>query len=691
MDEFLQSILQSDFMPHGHCYMWQPEILWLHVVSDSLIALSYYSIPFALLILVRQRKDLAFDKVFILFGAFILLCGTTHVLAIWTVWHGTYRLTGVVKMITSIFSVLTAIVLWPTIPRVLALPSNEKLSMVNEKLSKEVVMRKEAEDELLRHQNKLEELVDLRTEELEHINRQLRNEIKRREHYEKKIRESEERYQDMYHKYHDLYEHAPDMYVTVEPTSGRITDCNQTTADELGFSKSALLGEPLFNYCTPVSLESASEAFRTLRQNGVVKNAEFQLQRKNGSFMDVMLKAVDAYNPDGERIASHASLRDVTALNVAKEAVRESVARITAIVDHAVDAILTIDDRGIIESFNPAAENIFGYQAHEIIGQNVKRLMPEPYQHEHDQYLTNYRETRHKKIIGIGREVKGQRKDGVIFPIELSVSELEINGERLYTGIIRDITERKRLEQIKDEFVSIVSHELRTPLTSINGSLGLISSGMSGDLPEMVVEMVTIAKRNCERLIRLINDLLDLQKMESGMFEIAFEKVNLIQLISQAKEGITGFSETHQVQIVLDSELEALWIEADPDRLLQVLVNLLSNATKYSPPQGIVHVQVVSEEDRVRVNVIDHGSGIPDEMRDRIFEKFMQADSSIKRSKGGTGLGLNISRRIINMHGGSIDFECAPDKGTVFYFVLPITQDAANLSLLSETAAHHQR
>lgn len=579
-------------------------------------------------------------------------------------------------MITSIFSVLTAVVLWPIVPKVLLLPSNEQLSEVNEKLSEEVMMRKDAEDELLRHQNRLEEIVDLRTEELERINNKFRKEIERREHYEKKIKESEERYQDMYHKYHDLYEHAPDMYVTLEPNSGRIMDCNQTVADELGYTKGALLGEPVFNYCTPVSLETARDAFRTLKENGIVKNAELQLQRKDGSFMDVMLKAVDAYNPEGERIVSHASLRDVTALNVAQEAVRESVARITAIVDHAVDAILTIDDKGIIESFNPAAERIFGYEAHEVIGQNVKKLMPEPYQHEHDQYLSNYRATRQKKIIGIGREVKGQRKDGTTFPIELSVSELEINGERLFTGIIRDITKRKKLEQIKDEFVSIVSHELRTPLTSINGSLGLIASGMSVDLPEMIIEMVTIAKRNCERLIRLINDLLDLQKMESGMFEIACEKIDLIKLIAQAKEGITGFAETHNVHIELDAELDACWVEADPDRLLQVLVNLLSNATKYSPPEGTVQVQVIAEGDHVRVNVIDSGSGIPEKMRDRIFEKFMQADSSITRSKGGTGLGLNISRRIITLHGGAIDFESVPGEGTVFYFILPTTQGA---------------
>lgn len=678
-------------MPHGHCYMWQPEILWLHVVSDTLIALSYYSIPFALLVLIKRRKDLAFGKVFLLFGIFILLCGTTHILAIWTVWHGTYRLTGIVKMLTSIFSVLTAVVIWPIIPKVLEIPSNKQLSDVNEKLSEEVMMRKEAEDELLQHQNKLEELVDLRTGELERINQQLRKEIQRREHYEKKIRESEERYQDMYYKYHDLYEHAPDMYVTVEPVSGRILDCNQTTADELGFTKGALLGEPLFNYCTPVSLESASNAFRTLKHNGIVKNAELQLQRKDGSFLDVMLKAVDAYNPDGERIASHASLRDVTALNVAREAVRESVARITAIVDHAVDAILTIDDKGTIESFNPAAERIFGYEANEIIGQNVRRLMPEPYQREHDQYLSNYRETRDKKIIGIGREVKGLRKDGVTFPIELSVSELEVNGEHLYTGIIRDITERKRLEQIKDEFVSIVSHELRTPLTSINGSLGLIASGMSGDLPEMISEMVTIAKRNCERLIRLVNDLLDMQKMESGMFEIVCEKVDLIQLISRAREGLAGFSEEHEVQLVLDADVEAFWIEADADRILQVLVNLLSNAIKFSPSQGRVRIQVITSQDSVRVNVIDNGEGIPDEVRDRIFEKFMQADSSIKRSKGGTGLGLNISRRIITMHSGTIDFESTPGEGTVFYFILPVTQDAPILEELTETAGHDQR
>jgi PAS domain S-box-containing protein len=549
--------------------------------------------------------------------------------------------------------------------KVLKLPGSRELRQVNDQLRKEVEMRKLAEEELLRHQEKLEGQVESRTYELEIINEQLLLGMERREAIDQKIKESEQRY-------HELYEQSPDMYVSVEPVSARIRECNQTMADELGYSKEALVGEPIFNYCTSSSMDKASRVFGDFKESGLVRNAELQLQRKDGSHIDVMLKAVAVYDDEGEMIASRASLRDVTALKVAREAIQEGVARIIAIVDNAVDAIITIDDGGIIESFNPAAERIFGYEAYEVIGQNIKLIMPQPYRDEHDHYLDNYRETGMKKVIGVGREVEGQHRNGHTFPLELSISELNVNGKHLYTGIVRDITKRKMLEQVKDEFVSIVSHELRTPLTSINGSLGLITSGMVEGVPETLMEMVGIAKRNCERLIRLINDLLDLQKMESGGFEIVREPHELEDLLLQSMEAIEGYAETQEVVIKLDDDSESCGVQVDSDRMLQVMTNLLSNAAKFSPRDGTISVRAHVLEDRVRVSIHDDGDGIPLEMYDRIFEKFQQADSSIRRTKGGTGLGLNITKRIVEMHGGTIAFESAPDAGTTFFFELPL-------------------
>jgi CheY-like chemotaxis protein len=240
-----------------------------------------------------------------------------------------------------------------------------------------------------------------------------------------------------------------------------------------------------------------------------------------------------------------------------------------------------------------------------------------------------------------------------------------------YYGLFTDITELKRIDRMKTEFVSTVSHELRTPLTSIRGSLGLIAGGMAGVLPEAAKGLVEIAKNNCERLIRLINNILDTEKIESGKMKFELKVVELQSLVAQAITANEGFAAQHQVSIALITAGEAVRVNADSDGLTQVLTNLLSNAVKFSPSGGSVDVSVARNEDRVRVEIRDHGPGIPEEFRARIFQKFSQADSSDSRQKGGTGLGLNISRAIVERLGGTIGFDTDAGVGTVFFFELP--------------------
>jgi PAS domain S-box-containing protein len=203
-------------------------------------------------------------------------------------------------------------------------------------------------------------------------------------------------------------------------------------------------------------------------------------------------------------------------LNAATQIAEDREERISAVVATVPDGIVTIDSLGNIETFNPAAARIFGYAAEEAIGQNVKFLMPEPYYSEHDGYLKKFAETGEKSIIGNGRDVFGRRKDGSTFPMALSVSEMNVGGKAMFTGVVRDITESQRAEKMKAEFVATVSHELRTPLTSIKGSLGLIRSGSLGELSDKLKSMLDIAYSNSDRLIRLINDILDIEKIEAG-------------------------------------------------------------------------------------------------------------------------------------------------------------------------------
>jgi signal transduction histidine kinase len=252
-----------------------------------------------------------------------------------------------------------------------------------------------------------------------------------------------------------------------------------------------------------------------------------------------------------------------------------------------------------------------------------------------------------------------------------------IKGQIETRGLLRALRyagERKRLERLKDEFVSTVSHELRTPLTSIAGSLGLLTGNVAGSLPKSAERLLEIAHTNSVRLVRLVNDILDIEKLESGHVAFDFRKIPVRALVDQTVDAIRGFAEGHRVKVRIEAAGVVDDIRADTDRLAQVVTNLLSNAIKFSPPGGEV---VIAVEKQVEINAVcitvrDHGPGISVDFKSRIFEKFAQADATNARRKGGTGLGLSIAKQIIDRLGGEIGFADAPGGGTIFYVELPI-------------------
>jgi PAS domain S-box-containing protein len=237
--------------------------------------------------------------------------------------------------------------------------------------------------------------------------------------------------------------------------------------------------------------------------------------------------------------------------------------------------------------------------------------------------------------------------------------------------MLQDITERKVVEKLKNEFVSTVSHELRTPLTSIRGSLGLVLGGVAGNIPEQVNAMIEIAYKNSERLVRLINDILDIEKIESGKMVFEMLPLALGPVIEQALETNQSYASQLGVNLQLVRAVPEVKIMGDNDRILQVLTNLLSNAAKFSPAGDTVRVEVTRRNEAVRVSISDHGPGISDEFRKNIFQKFAQADASTTRQKGGTGLGLSISKAIVERHNGQIGFDTRPGEGTTFFFEIP--------------------
>ena len=343
-----------------------------------------------------------------------------------------------------------------------------------------------------------------------------------------------------------------------------------------------------------------------------------------------------------------------------------------AILDVVADGIICIDDEGYITTFNKSAEEMFGYTADEIIGQKINLLMPHSHAARHDQYLKRYSNSGKAKLIGTRPELEGKRKNGDIFPIEVGLTEASHRGRRIFVSVVRDITERKRVERMKSEFISTVSHEIRTPLTSIYAPLSMIASGELGHVPPEVESSAEIAVRNCENLIGLVNDLLDFEKLSSGRMSLDQATHDVEDLLGEVVTCNEGYAMSCGVELEKARSAEGLAISVDEGRFRQVLSNLVSNALKFSDEGGSVTVASEVGQGQVTISVIDKGPGIPAEYHDRIFKRFSQVDGSDARGKGGSGLGLAISKELTEQMGGEVGFSSAVGQGSTFWVRFPL-------------------
>jgi PAS domain S-box-containing protein len=351
--------------------------------------------------------------------------------------------------------------------------------------------------------------------------------------------------------------------------------------------------------------------------------------------------------------------------DAADRAFRVSEGRMRSVIDSMLEGLVVVTEAGVIESVNPAAEQIFGYASWELIGQHVRLLLPRSAVAQGDAYLKDA----YRKAIGRITEWEGRRKDGELVRFELSLYEIwSPEGTRHLAGHIRDVSDKRKLERMKKEFVSTVSHELRTPLTSIRGSLSLLAGGALGDLPDEAKDVVAIAERNTVRLMGLINDILDLERLETGRMELAVSPTSASEIVRRSIESVAGMAETQGVRV--EAEESPAEVLGDPDRLSQVLVNLLSNAVKFSARGGVVRVTARAGGD-VEFRVADSGRGIPASLRESIFHRFQQVEASDSRQKGGSGLGLAICKAIVELHGGTIGVESQVGKGSTFWFRVP--------------------
>ncbi len=336
-----------------------------------------------------------------------------------------------------------------------------------------------------------------------------------------------------------------------------------------------------------------------------------------------------------------------------------------------------VNGDGLIVLVNQEVERLFGYRRDELVGQPVEILLPEKMRGRHINFRAGFHNRPGSRHLGTGREFLGRCKDGSECPIEVGLNPLRIGSEFVVLCAIVDISERKRIERLHDEFVTTVSHELRTPMTSIAGSLGLMIGGAVGSLSPSAAHLIEIAHANCRRLVRLVNDILDIKKLESGQMEFHFQRCGARALVEQAIEANRGYGDDFTVRLRLEAAAEAFAVQVDPDRFVQVITNLLSNAVKFSPVGEDVVVTLETRGDNIHITVRDHGSGIPDEFKPRIFEKFAQAKTVRGDKKSGTGLGLSIVRQIVMHMHGQIGFDDAPGGGTIFYVDFPAADHLA--------------
>jgi PAS domain S-box-containing protein len=349
----------------------------------------------------------------------------------------------------------------------------------------------------------------------------------------------------------------------------------------------------------------------------------------------------------------------------------------------ASDGIVIINGEGKLEAMNAAAEQLFGRSRDEIEGVSINDIMDLAPEGDAP-FLTRLEATHGPLKTAPTRELAARRPDGEEAAVNVTVRSMHM-ADGLYIGVYaRDISDRKRVERLKDEFVSTVSHELRTPLTSIAGSLGLLAGGMGGDLPEGPTRLIGIAHANCQRLIRLINDMLDVEKIQSGKMKFDMAPLTLSDVAQRSIDAVRGYADQLGVELQFQALDDGLTVRADVDRLVQVGANLISNALKFSKSGDRVEVSVQRRGRLARLSVVDHGPGIPDEFRARIFTKFAQADSSDTRQKGGTGLGLVIAKEIVDRHGGRLWFESEAGQGAQFHVDLPLA-DVSDVSVGDET------
>lgn len=774
---WIQEILSpSRFIPHGHCYLWEPGLVWLHVLSDVLIAIAYFSIPLMLVYFVQKREDVPFRGIFLLFSLFIVTCGTTHLMSVWTLWHPAYWLAGVIKAVTAVVSVYTALTLLPTIPQALALPSIEKMRQINRQLEKQRVSEERWQLALIGTNDGIWDW-DLETNEVfmsprfkqmlgyeadawpndfdEWAKRVHPDDIDRvvgamqahtenktpfymTEHrflsgdgdykwvldrakvlrddtgkairmtgstsditdrkqaeaalkqlnqdLERRVEERTAAVQKSELRFRSLFESAPD-FIYILDGEGIIQQVNPMVVSCSGYAEAELVAQPLTRFfSSEAQVRCQSDFSDLLIESNHRQEMDFVCKDDRVLTMDCSCTVV---NNDEAEDYILVLQRDITQRkkNDKERAellatLQESERRWQSFLDNVQLLVLGLDTSAQINYVNPCLSQLMDIPKSQAVGKNWFDSFSLPAERQQGQaaFQDILNRTDHPNY-----ETSLMTKSGEERIISWNTTLLQDTyGNSVGTlSIGEDITERHAIDRMKNEFISVVSHELRTPLTSIHGALDLLGSGLIDPLSERGQHVFAIAVENSDRLVKLVNDILELERLESGKINLNPSSVSTQELTHRTFELMELMAERADMTLVMPETDLLVW--ADSDRIIQVLTNLVGNAIKFSDAPAKVWVTVehipaaLGERGRefVKFTVKDEGRGIPREKVDGIFERFHQVDASDSRRKGGTGLGLAICRSIIEQHGGHISVHSVLKKGSEFFFTVPM--DAPHL------------
>jgi PAS domain S-box-containing protein len=606
------------FMPHGHCYLWRPELIWLHVVSDSLIFVAYVSIPATLIYLVRKRSDLPFDWMFVCFGAFIVSCGLTHLLEVWTLWVPSYWLSGAVKAVTAAASLCTAALLMMLVPKAIALPSPNDMRRASAAL--------EASDA--------------------------------------RFRAAAEGSGDAFY-----------ILDAIRDVTGRLVDFSYVYANSHARLRiveprpADLSGRRLSEFSSEIVLRTFLEHCQRVLQSGHSLNEEVCVELPGAPPRWLELQIV----PLGGGVA--VTSRDVTERKRAEDAVRRAEERFRGLLESAPDAMVIVDAGGKVVFVNARAQTLFGYEPHELLGQSVDVLLPRNLAAAHAEQRAGYSLDPQPREMGSGLDLHARRKDGSEIPVEISLSPLLTGSGPLVSSAIRDVSVRRATEnalklanQELEAFSYSVAHDLRAPLRGMSGFARILLDDHAANLDAEAKDCLDEINMNAQRMGKLIDALLSLARVARS--ELRLERVDMSALINAVSADFSQADPGRTLELVVQPGLAATM---DLALARTLLTNLIGNAWKFTHHVAGARIEVGAsvQNGSATFFVRDNGAGFDMSFANKLFKPFQRLHAASEFP--GTGIGLATVQRIVHRHGGNVWAEGGVNAGATFYFRIPVS------------------